>query len=229
MTASRIAIDGPASAGKTVVGQLVAKRLGYLFFDTGAMYRALGLLAFQHNTPTSDAEALSSLLRDNSIVLRPATVADGRLYDVLLNDEDVTWAIRQPKVDGAASEVAVHTPVRRRMVELQKAYGARGRVVMAGRDIGTVVMPNAELKVFLNASVEERTRRRVLELRARGLSADATHIRADLAERDRRDTSRLDSPLRLAEDSVFVETDDVTVDDVVERVVALAHTVQPAT
>lgn len=225
MTASRIAIDGPAAAGKTAIGRAVAQRLHYLFFDTGAMYRALGLLARRHHVALDDAERLLALLLAHCIELRSASQDDGRAYDVLIDGEDVTWAIRAPDIAAAASLVAVHPPVRRRLAAVQAGYGGAGNIVMVGRDIGTVVMPDADLKLFLTASREERLRRRLAELADHGRADDAERTRLDFAARDERDTTRDDSPLQVADGAIVLVTDGMPIEAVVDQVIAAAQAV----
>lgn len=223
MVASRIAIDGDAAAGKTVTGKEVARRLGYLFFETGAMYRALGLLALRSGTPLDDEDALRELLDEHAIDVRPAPSGSSRPYEVLLDGDDVTAELRAPAVDDAASRVAVHPSVRRHMVAIQREYGRRGRVVMVGRDIGSVVMPDAELKLYLTASVDERVRRRLAELRDRGVRTSEDRVRRELAERDSRDASRAASPMQVAEGALVLNTDGKSVGDVVAEIVRLAR------
>lgn len=221
--AATIAIDGPAGAGKTVVGQKVANRLGYLFLDTGAMYRAVAYLAFCRGVSIHDEQALAALAREAAIDIRPDGAADGRPYTVLAAGEDVTWAIRRPEVDATVSIVAAWPAVRREMVRAQARVAARGGCVLAGRDIGTVVLPNADLKIFLTADADERVERRRRELAARGREVDAATLRAELAERDRLDSQRKDSPLRQAADAVLLDTTHLSVDAVAARIVALAR------
>lgn len=220
--ASTIAIDGPAGAGKTVVGRGVAERLGYLFLDTGAMYRAVAYLAAARGIPPDAEPELAQLARQAAIDVRPDGPADGRPYTVLAEGEDVSWKIRQPAVGATVSQVSAHLGVRRELVKAQARVAARGRCVLAGRDIGTVVLPDADLKVFLTASLEERVRRRQRELAARGEPADAAAVRADLEGRDRLDSERAASPLTMAPDAHLLDSSGLSVPEVVERIVALA-------
>lgn len=222
MPASRIAIDGDAAAGKTVAGREVARRLGYLFFDTGAMYRALGLLALSTSTPLDNEVALHSLIAGHSIELRPPSPGADQSYQLILDGHDATSRLREPAVGDAASRVAVHPSVRRHMVAIQQAYGRRGRVVMAGRDIGSVVMPNAELKIYLTASMDERVRRRLAELRALGASPSEREVRREIGARDFRDASRSASPMHVAEGATLLSTDGKSVADVAEDIVGMA-------
>jgi len=221
MTASRIAIDGPAGSGKTAVGSRLARELDYLFLDTGAMYRTLGLLATRLYMPTDRDDLLVALLKEHAIDVVPPTTSDGRIYTVLLDKEDVTDAIRQPEVGDAASRVAVHRSVRQRMVALQSEYGRTGSIVMVGRDIGTIVMPDADLKVLLTASVRERARRRLHDLLSTGKAATFEEVQREIAERDRRDEERAESPLRLAPGGIRVDSDDLSIDAVLDLLLQL--------
>jgi cytidylate kinase len=179
-----ITIDGPAGAGKSTLGELLARRLGYLFFDTGVMYRALTWAALQRGIDPRDAEATAALARDLDIDLAPPAVLDGRQYTVLVDGQDVTWDLRRPEVDQQVSLAARHPAVREVLRARQRAIGLRGHVVMVGRDIGTIVLPEAKLKIYLDASLRARAARRAAELRTRGYAADLVEIEADLARRD---------------------------------------------
>ncbi len=179
-----IAIDGQSAAGKSTLGALLAAELGYLYFDTGVMYRALALAALRAGIDPDDEASLAALTHRLTIDVIPSTVADGRQYTVLLNGEDVTWAIRDPEVERIVSRAARFPEVRREMIRQQQAIGRRGQVVMVGRDIGTVVMPDADLKIYLQASLAERARRRAAELRGRNIDLPLEQISAALAERD---------------------------------------------
>jgi cytidylate kinase len=213
-----VAIDGPAGAGKSTIGALVAERLGYLYLDTGAMYRAVALAALRRGIDPDDAERLAKLARQIRIAIGPATVRDGRAYSVLLDGADVTWAIRDANVDRIVSQVARIPPVRDAMVEQQREMASRGRIVMVGRDIGTVVLPDAERKVFLTASAAERARRREEELAARGEKRTRPELLAEILRRDELDSKRAVAPLRAAEDAIVVETDGLSVREALERV-----------
>ncbi len=213
-----IAIDGPAGAGKSTIGALVAERLGYLFLDTGAMYRAIALFALDRGVSPEDGATLATLARGARIAIGPATVRDGRTYTVLLNGADVTWRIREASVDRVVSQVARHPAVRDEMVEQQRELARSGRVVMVGRDIGTVVLLNADLKIFLTASAAERARRREEELAARGVVRPRTELLHEILRRDQIDSERAVAPLRAAEDAVVVDTDGHTVGEALARV-----------
>jgi len=221
--ASIIAIDGPAGSGKSTVGQQLARRLGYLYFDTGVMYRAMTLACLQRGIAVEDQQAVEALAQHAAIDVRGPTVADGRQYDVLVDSRDVTWALRSPEVEGNVSRVSMYAGVRRAMSARQREIGLRGKVVMVGRDIGTVVLPEADLKIYLDASVEERARRRWREAEARGeaVGSYADVLRA-MRERDRIDSTRELAPLRAAGDAVVVDSTSMGVEQVVERTWELA-------
>lgn len=219
-----IAIDGPAAAGKSTVARLLAARLGALLFDTGSLYRALTLAARRHQVSPDDGPALARLAGEIEIEVRPGAAADGRLYSVLLGGEDVTWELRSPAVEQWVSKVAAHPLVRDALLPHQRRIAAAGPVVMVGRDIGTVVVPDAGLKVFLLASEEERARRRHDEQRARGGEMTLEEVLADLRRRDAIDASRATAPLRPAADAVLVDTDGLGVDDVVAQILRHVRT-----
>ncbi|MGH2549454.1 MAG: (d)CMP kinase [Thermomicrobiales bacterium] len=212
-----IAIDGPAAAGKTTVARDLAARLGGMLFDTGALYRSVTLAALRRGIATSDGAALTRLTQTSTIDLRPASVDDGRLVDVLLDGEDVTWAIRSPEVDASVSEVSAHPGVRASLLPVQREIASDATVVMVGRDIASVVAPDAGVKIYLDASVTERARRRAEELRGRGVDVMDAEIEADLSERDRYDSTRELSPLLAVPDAIHVDTDGLTIDEVVDR------------
>ena len=212
-----IAIDGPVAVGKTVVGRLLARRLGFRFLDTGVMYRAVTLAALERAVPLEDDAGLVRLARE--IVIEVLETDTGR--DVLVDGVDVTGRLRAPDVDHGASVVSQVQGVREALVRKQRAMADAGRWVVVGRDIGTVVLPDAEVKIFLEASVEERARRRYQELSVKGGSVDPDVVRSELEERDRRDTHRAHSPLRAAPDACRVVTDGLTVEQVVEHILTL--------
>ena len=222
-----IAVDGPAGAGKSTIGALVAERLGYLFLDTGAMYRAVALAALRRGIDPDDADRLGPLARDVRIVIGPPTVRDGRAYTVLLDGDDVTWEIRTADIDRTVSQVARVPSVRDAMVAQQRELAGKGRVVMVGRDIGTVVLPRADRKIFLTASAAERARRRGEELAARGEVRSRQELLHEILRRDQLDSERTVSPLRPAEDAVVVETDGLSVGQALERVLQVLAGAQP--
>jgi cytidylate kinase len=218
-----VAIDGPAGSGKSTVGAEVAKRLGALYFDTGVVYRTLALAALERGVAPDDAERLAELAGTLSLRVGPPSVDDGRLYDVRLDGRDVTWAIRTPEIDRLSSIVSAHPEVRRALLRIQREIARNGRVVMAGRDIGTVVMPEAPVKIWLHASLEERARRRQRDLAKRGIVQPLEAIVAELAERDRRDATRAVAPMRPADDAVIIDTDGKSIEEVVETVLAIVR------
>lgn len=213
-----IAIDGPAASGKSTLGRRLAEALGYLFFDTGVMYRAITWLALQQSVDIRDEATLTSLAETAQVDILPPSKPDGRAFDVLIDGRDITWEIRQPEVDANVSIVSAYPGVRRALSAQQRRIGQRGRVVMVGRDIGTVVLPEADLKVYLDASVEERARRRFDEINSRGGQADYDQIRAQVLERDRIDSTRAVAPLRPAADAVILNSDKLNADEVFARV-----------
>ncbi len=215
-----IAIDGPAASGKSTVGERLAKALGYLFFDTGVMYRAVTWAALQRLGSVEDEAAVTRLAETVQIDVRPLSHEDGRQADVWLDGEDVTWAIRRPEVDRWVSQVAAYPGVRQAMTQQQRRIGLRGRVVMIGRDITTVVLPEAEAKIYLDASVEERARRRYLERKARGEAVSYEEILEGLRQRDHLDSTREVAPLRVAADAIVINTDGLSVDEVVQEILA---------
>ena len=218
MKPSTIAIDGPAASGKSTVGELLARQLGYLYFDTGVMYRAVAWAALERDIPIKDEPAVTVLAERLRIDVTSPTVDDGRQYTVLADGVDVTWAIRTPEVDANVSPVSAYPGVRRALVAQQRRVAAGGRVVMVGRDIGTVVLPDADLKLYLDASVEERARRRWREVQARGKKADHARVLVSMRRRDKIDSSRADSPLRVAEDATVVDTTDLNIEEMLAEV-----------
>lgn len=216
-----ITIDGPAASGKTTLGLRLAEAVGFLFFDTGVMYRAVTWAALQRGIPIADEPGVSALAEIVIIDVRPPSVADGRPNDVLLDGEDITWEIRSPQVDANVSPVSAYAGVRRALTIQQRRIGLRGRVVMVGRDIGTVVLPEADLKIYLDASAEERARRRYHERIQRGEAADLAKILEVVRERDRIDSTRAVAPLRAAEDAVIIDSDNLNADQVLDQVKSL--------
>jgi cytidylate kinase len=226
-------MDGPAASGKSTVGALVAQALGYVYFDTGVMYRAVTWVALQRGIPISDEAAVTRLAETLPIEVVKPTVDDGRQYTVYAGGEDVTWDLRRPETNQNVSPVSAYPGVRQALVAQQRRIGQQGAIVMVGRDIGTVVLPEAELKVYLDAHVAERSRRRYREVVARQTGqvpewispddAEYVQIHADMVRRDRIDSTRAVAPLRAAEDAVVIDTSELTVEQVVERVLALAR------
>jgi CMP/dCMP kinase len=213
LTASIITIDGPAAAGKSVLGQRLAHRLGYLYFDTGVLYRAVAWLALKRGVRASDGSGLTRLAQQANIGVEKPACADGRQYTVTVDGADVTWEIRGADVEAIVSPVAATPGVREALRERQRQIGLAGKVVMVGRDIGTVVLPEADLKVYLTASPEERARRRYLELRARGAAADMAAVRASIDERDRIDSQRSVAPLKPADDALVIDSDGLSIEE----------------
>jgi CMP/dCMP kinase len=221
--ASTIAIDGPAASGKSTIGGRLAERLGYVYFDTGVMYRAVTWAALVRGVAIEDETGVTRLAEQLQIdVLRP-TVADGRQYTVLADGEDVTWAIRKPEVDRGVSPVSAYPGVRGALTAQQRRIGRRGQIVMVGRDIGTVVLPDADLKIYLDATQKERVERRYREVVARGEPADYCIVRDSVRRRDEIDSGRTLAPLRAAEDAVIIDTTPLEVDQVLEQVLALVN------
>jgi cytidylate kinase len=216
---STIAIDGPVAAGKTAVGSAVARRLGYRFLDTGSMYRAFTWFILQKGIDPDDDESL----RETASRVRLTVQGNNEHSRIVVDGEDATPYLTTPEVENAVSHVSRVPSVREAMVGIQRAAASDGGVVMAGRDIGTVVLPDAALKVYLNASQEERAKRRHEQMTARGEEASLDSVLADLVRRDAIDTSRRTSPLRPAEDAVIVDTDGLTLEQVVERIISLVR------
>jgi len=214
-------MDGPAASGKSTVGARVAERLGYLYFDTGVMYRAVTWAALDRGIPIEDEAAITDLALRLRIEVLPPTVEDGRQYTVLADGVDITWAIREAEVDRGVSPVSAYAGVREALVAQQRRIGREGGVVMVGRDIGTVVFPEAEVKIYLDASPEERARRRYRELQQRGVATSYEEVLADLKRRDGIDSTRAVAPLRPAQDAVIVDSTLMTVEEVVARVLEI--------
>ena len=219
-----VAIDGPSGAGKSTVARAVAERLGYLYVDSGAMYRAVGLAALEQGLDPHDAEKVAACARPLEISLEKAPAgAPEAGARVRVDGRDVTEAIRQPRVAQAASVVATIPAVRELLVAQQQHIGAGGGIVMEGRDIGSVVFPRAELKVFVTASVEERARRRYAQQREQGIESSLERTRQEVVERDQRDATRQVSPLVQAPDAVYLESTAMTTEEVVDVIVRLAE------
>ena len=221
-TPSIIAIDGPAASGKSTIGLRLANALGYLFFDTGVMYRAITWLALERGINVQDEAAVTRLAEQTQIDVAPASKPDGRACDVLVDGRDITWETRTRQVDENVSIVAAYRGVRKALSQQQRRIGLRGGIVMVGRDIGTVVLPNADLKIYLDATAEERARRRYDEIVARGGKPNYEEILQRVIERDRIDSTRDVAPLRAADDAITLNSNELTADQVFERVLALA-------
>ena len=211
-----VAIDGPAGAGKSTLSRRVAAKLGFTYIDTGAMYRCVALCALRSGVQLSDAVALEA-------VATRARIAFGPSQQILLDGEDVTGAIREPRVSDAASKVSAVPGVRRAMVEEQRHIASGASVVMEGRDIGTIVFPDAQVKIFLDADPFVRAARRAEELSAKGIAADVHEIARQIAERDQRDATREDSPMVQASDAVRLDTSGLTLEQVEEAILKIAH------
>ena len=212
-----IAIDGPAGAGKSTIAKRVAKELGFIYVDTGAMYRAMAIYFVDNGIDGSDEDAVSKACGDVDVKI---AYEDGA-QQVILNGENVTGRLRQEEVGRMASAVAVYAAVRSKLVELQRQLAKTSDVVMDGRDIGTTVLPDAFVKIYLTASSDARAKRRYDELTAKGESCNLEKIRQDIEDRDYRDMHRETSPLKQAEDAVLVDTSDMTIEQVIDRIVAL--------
>ncbi len=223
-----IAIDGPAGSGKSTIGKLLAEYLDYLYFDTGVMYRAVTLAAINQGIDIENELRVSSIAKNVKIDLQTPTINDGRDCDILMAGQDVTWDIRSPEVDAKVSIVSAYPKVRHVLSEKQRQIGLQGRVVMMGRDIGTVVLPEADLKIYLEASLEERARRRYHERIQRKVDVDYNSILTMLRERDRIDSTREFAPLKPADDSIVIDTDGLNIQQVFATIVKLAekHRVQ---
>ena len=221
-----VAIDGPAGAGKSTVTKRVAKALGYMIVDTGAIYRTVALAAQRAGLDFDDVDAVGALAEGLAAREGVRLVGDAEGTRALLDGEDVSGSIRTPLVSQGASKVSAQPRVRAALLELQRAGGRDGGVVLEGRDIGTVVFPDAEAKVFLTASVDERARRRFEELKASGVNVEYHGVRAEVVERDQRDSSRPIAPLRKAEDALVLDSSELSIDQVVARIVAHVRAVE---
>ena len=209
-----IAVDGPAGAGKSSISKVVAKELGLVYIDTGAMYRAAALYAIKHSIPITEP-ALIPHLDEIEIELKN----QGEVQQVLLNGEDVTGKIREPEVSMGASTIATIPAVRLKLVDLQRDMAKKCSVIMDGRDIGTYVLPDADVKIYLTASIEERAKRRFLEMQEKGMECDMETLREDIRKRDEQDSGRAFAPLRRAEDAILLDSSDMTFDEVVATMI----------
>ena len=214
-----IAIDGPAASGKSTTARRVARKLNYVYIDTGAMYRAVTLAALQSNIPVDDAEQLGTLAASIDIELHQ----NDSDTEIFLDGTDVSRDIRLPEVTQNISPVAANARVREILVAKQQQLGKNGGVVMDGRDIGTVVFPEAELKIFMEASVEERARRRIRELRERGVVMEIGVVESEIRQRDEADQNRDHGPLRKASDAISIDTTTLSIDEQVAKIVLLAR------
>jgi cytidylate kinase len=212
-----IAVDGPASSGKSTVAKLIAKDLGLIYLDTGAMYRAVTYLSLKYQLTTTE-EILARLIEQP---IRFENTSSGQL--VFLGDEDVTRVIREHAVTQNVSKIAAIKEIRQALVAIQQRFGENGGVIMDGRDIGTVVLTGADLKIFLVASVEERAKRRFKENQAKGIETDFDQLKAEIKERDRLDSTRKESPLKQAEDAILVDTTGISIETVVKKIEDLAR------
>jgi cytidylate kinase len=223
-----IAIDGPAASGKSTVGYLLAEKLNFLYLDTGSMYRAVTLAALRAGIDPADEKAVTDLAKELDLIIKPYTgEPDGRQYTVLLDGYDVTWELRSPEVDAYVSAVSSYPGVRQEMVRRQRHIARQGGVVMVGRDIGTVVMPDAPLKLYITASPEERARRRWLDRTVQGNPSDLAEILADINRRDQIDSNREHSPLRPARDAFIINNTDKTPDTVLVEIMDLIEKERP--
>ncbi len=217
-----VAIDGPAGAGKSTIAKLVAKEMNFIYVDTGAMYRAIALFLLRKGIKPEERERFATECQDADVTIR---YEDG-MQQVLLNGENVSGLIRTEEVGNMASASSVDGKVREKLLDLQRNLARDNDVVMDGRDIGTNILPNAEVKVYLTASVEERASRRFKELQEKGVACDLEQIKADIKERDERDMNREIAPLKQAEDAVFVDSSDMSIEEVKEAICELIRKVK---
>lgn len=211
-----ITIDGPAGSGKGTVAKAVAKRLGYLYMDTGAMYRAVALSVLRKAVRIDDEKGLDELTSQTRIVFE-----NGENYaqEVFLNGEDVTDEIRIPEISRFSSDIAAKRVVRTHLKKMQRKIGEKGNIVADGRDMGTYVFPDADFKFYIDAALDERARRRWLQLRESGVRADIEEVKSEIRIRDKQDTERSESPLHPAHDAVIIDTTDLEIDEVVQRLI----------
>lgn len=209
-----VAIDGPSGAGKSSLAKAAARKFGFIYVDTGAIYRTVGLAAHRLGLDTHDADAVASILPVLKITMSYGEDGTQRMN---LNGEDVSTEIRRPEISKCASDVAAHTAVRAFLLELQRDMARHNSVIMDGRDIGTVVLPNADLKIFLTASAEARAHRRLLELEQKGIASSFDEVLESIKYRDEQDTTRAAAPLKQAEDAVLLDTSDIDFDQSLEK------------
>lgn len=216
-----IAIDGPAGAGKSTISKLLASQLGYIHIDTGAMYRAVGLKVLKSNISPHDSRKIVEILNSTDIQIK---LVDGKQL-VFLDGEDVTEEIRKPEVSMYASDVSKIREVRERLVKMQQDLAKQKGIIMDGRDIGTYVLPNAELKIFLTATAEERAKRRFLELKQKGYDVDYYQLLDEIKKRDQNDMTREFAPLRVAEDAIVIDSTSLSIEEVLQKVLELFYKV----
>jgi cytidylate kinase len=213
-----ICIDGPAASGKTTVAKLLADRLGFFYLDTGVLYRAVTWVALQRGIDPGDGETLGKLASELSIEVKPAPPEDPRQTIVIADGDDVSLAIRSPKVDAHVSEVSAHPSVRTALIGVQRSIAEKGGVILAGRDAGTVVWPESKVKIFLTASDEERARRRVKQAEEQGTQLDYATVLEELRRRDQYDSNRAVAPLRAAPDAITLDTTNLSIEEVVNEI-----------
>jgi cytidylate kinase len=218
-----IAIDGPAASGKSSIGQQLAIELGYLFLDTGLMYRAVTWAALHQNIEISDEKSVNDLAKQIKITIQPSSVKDERQCDVLVNEQDITWLIRNQSVNDNVSRVSTYTGVREAMTAQQRIFGKQGNIVMVGRDIGTIVLPDADLKIYLEASIEERACRRYKEFLERGENGTYQEILKSMKRRDEIDSQRSLAPLKPAKDAIILLTDGKNKEQVIKEILGLIN------
>lgn len=209
-----IALDGPAASGKSTLGERLAKELHYAYLDTGVMYRAVTLAVLKKGIDVNDEAAVTKVAELMDLNVTRPSIEDGRSNDIIMDGEDITWSIRTPDVERNVSKVSTYMGVRKAMTEQQRKIGKRGNIVMVGRDIGTVVMPDAEIKLYLDASTEERAKRRTLELLERGKQVTFNDILNDMIRRDKIDSSRKIAPLRPADDALIINSSQMNAEEV---------------
>ncbi|NPA16007.1 MAG: (d)CMP kinase [Deferribacteres bacterium] len=214
-----IAIDGPAGSGKSTVAKIIAQRLGFLYLDTGAIYRAVGYLALKKGIDLEDEKALVNLIRQMELTITP----EKGHQKIAVNGEDITEKIRTEEIGMAASTVSKHPEVRKALLELQRDFGRRCNLVTEGRDTTTVVFPNAEVKIFLTASPEVRAERRLKELKEKGIEKSYEEVLNAIIKRDRQDTERAVAPLKPAEDAVIIDTSGMSIEEVVEEILKIVE------
>ena len=215
MKTIQIAIDGPASSGKSTVAKIIAKEFGYTYLDTGAMYRAATYIALKHQLNEDNVEQLLGLLEQHPISFGRSEAGEQLVF---VGDVDITHPIRENEVTNRVSTIAAIPVIREKLVALQQEIAQKGGIVMDGRDIGTVVLPQAELKVFLVASVDERAKRRYKENMAKGIETDLEKLKEEIAARDYKDSHRETSPLKQAEDAIYLDTTGLTIEEVVDKI-----------